>query len=620
MRHHEITKFKHGVVNSIESHSIPEGAASDALNWLTKGDKIELRRGYQVVGTEEAGSGKVTGLHVARRADGASQLFKTSGQKLKYYDNSTEDWVETTSANLLGSDADGEDITFADYTTNAGNQVWLNSKNSSLYKIMVANPADPVDQYNSTKNYKGRIKVTQNRMTLWGTLTDATGVYGSYVDSLNYTTVSGEVLGTGDGATVTFSGTLAFKGSGARRTCFAISVTDGTETFTDDYNGVLTGSAGGTGTINYATGAISVTFNAAVANSQNVTVDYQWEDSTNNGIADFTKSNPRQAGEGFTFRQDDGGGDLQNIMTYQSTEFCFHEHKTWELTLTSDDTNATNTIFRQNVGIPNWRAAVDTGEGIFYIDDSDEKDPQFRNLRFDAGSSEIIPVTISYNIDLSGYRFDQGAAFRWGDLVLFSCRTADSNANNRVIIFDQVWKSFDIIEAYVSCFANWDGVLIVGDSLSNNVYKLFSGFDDDDSVIDNYWVGNLSKLGIKQLKKAKRLILQGEIAQSQELTVYLAYDRGSFVEVGTISGSGGYVDTGSSISVGSVTVGSSEVGGGGDGVEAYNYVREIRVKTDKFDDVQVKIKATDVGYASVSGIKFWDLKTYGYKVASKYRA
>jgi len=45
-------------------------------------------------------------------------------------------------------------------------------------------------------------------------------------------------------------------------------VTDNTETFTDDGAGVLTGSAGGTGTINYTTGALAVTFFAAPSTSQ----------------------------------------------------------------------------------------------------------------------------------------------------------------------------------------------------------------------------------------------------------------------------------------------------------------------------------------------------------------
>ncbi|OGU13868.1 MAG: hypothetical protein A2076_13150 [Geobacteraceae bacterium GWC2_53_11] len=81
---------------------------------------------------------------------------------------------------------------------------------------------------------------------------------------------SGEVIETGDGNTKAFTGTLA---------AFPVepgtlAITDGIDTFTDDGCGRLTGSAGGTGTINYKTGAYSLTFNANVVLATDVTADY----------------------------------------------------------------------------------------------------------------------------------------------------------------------------------------------------------------------------------------------------------------------------------------------------------------------------------------------------------
>jgi hypothetical protein len=52
-------------------------------------------------------------------------------------------------------------------------------------------------------------------------------------------------------------------------------VTDGTETFSDDGYGRLTGDADGSGTIDYDTGALAVTFNANVTNEQAVTAEYE---------------------------------------------------------------------------------------------------------------------------------------------------------------------------------------------------------------------------------------------------------------------------------------------------------------------------------------------------------
>lgn len=81
---------------------------------------------------------------------------------------------------------------------------------------------------------------------------------------------SGEVIGAGDGATKAFTGTLA---------SFPVEpgaavITDGVETFADDGCGNLTGDAGGTGTINYKTGAFSATFNVNVVDETEVTADY----------------------------------------------------------------------------------------------------------------------------------------------------------------------------------------------------------------------------------------------------------------------------------------------------------------------------------------------------------
>lgn len=620
MRNYEVNAFKYGLVTKLEDNSIPAGAASASLNWITKGDKIELSRGYLLLGTEQTGTGRVTGLYTAVRADGTEVLYRSRGKKVEYYDTATSDWVEV-GTDILGTSADGEDVTFADYNSLAGSQLWFCSPNSSLYKIMTANRGNAYTQYDASKNYKGKIKIKQNRMALWNRTTDKTGLYLSYIDNAQYTTVSSEVLGAA--GSTTYTGTLAFKSGGSKRTCFGVSVTGttgaGAETFTDDYNGVLTGSLGGTGTINYSTGAISVTFNGVVT-SGNVTVSYQWEDATNQGIADFTKSTPRTAGQGQTFRQDDGGGDFQSVFSYGDTEYCMHERKTWALTLGRDDTTATNLIYRTRVGIPNFRAAIDTGNGIYYVDDIDQNEPVIRLMTLDVNLNQVVPVTISQNLDLSDYRFDTAAVIEWGDYVLFACRTSDSTINNRVIMYNKLWKAFDIRDYFISCFTIYNGTLVVGDSISNNVYELFSGLDDDDSTIPNYWEGGLTTFGINQMKKTRRLVLEGEIGAEQSIKIYLAYDNGSYVEAATISGDGDYVDKSQSVTVGASTLGRPELGGGSTtSITAYHFMREIKLDTTKFYDVKIKFEAQSIGWAAISLYRFQDIILKNTKIAEKYR-
>lgn len=75
--------------------------------------------------------------------------------------------------------------------------------------------------------------------------------------------VETEAVAAGNGSATSFSDTIAHHpiepGS--------LTIADSTETFSDDGNGRLVGSAGGSGTVNYKTGAFAVTFDAAPSNA-----------------------------------------------------------------------------------------------------------------------------------------------------------------------------------------------------------------------------------------------------------------------------------------------------------------------------------------------------------------
>lgn len=72
---------------------------------------------------------------------------------------------------------------------------------------------------------------------------------------------------TGDGATAVFANTYS---NNTPIKSGSVYVDDTVEVFTDDGLGVLTGDQGGTGTVNYTTGAISVTFNTAPTSGQTI--------------------------------------------------------------------------------------------------------------------------------------------------------------------------------------------------------------------------------------------------------------------------------------------------------------------------------------------------------------
>lgn len=632
MQHVEIQNFAYGIINSVDKQSIPDAASSASLNWSTEGTKIALRGGYYRLGSTNNAIGPITGLRVAKNVglnDTTSTIFRKRGRKLEYYDTATDDWVEC-GTDIFPVGGESEHVSMENYHSITGSQIHINGPSVGPYKVMVANPGSYTSLYDSSKNFYGYIRVKQNRTFLWnrgGTTKDTTGLYGSYIDkdeASDFTQISAESIGIA--GSTTYTGTLAFKAAGAKRTCFEVTFTDGTETFTDNLDGTLTGTAGGTGTINYTTGEYSITFAAAAGGA--VTATYRWEDSSANGIVDFTKSATRTAGQGFIFRQDDGGGKTQGIASIGGTEYCMHEVKTWALTLSADDTEATNLIYRERVGIPNFRAYIETGDGIYYMDDTDKNDPHLRLMSFDMGGSEVIPKSVSKRLKLNNekvgfsftnYTFDKAAMIEWGDFIVFSCRSNDSAVNNRVFTYNKQTGAIDEHDYFVNCFEIYNGALIAGDSVSGNVAVLFNGYDDDGSTIYNYWEGKLADLGARRLKKQKKIVIQGEIGKEQSIVVSCAVDRGSFVEIGMIEGAGTYVDTTNRVVVGSQTVGNGTIGGESNGVEAYNYMREFSMPTGNFELIQLRFEAQGFGYASVSTIMHKDIRIKWSKIPAKYR-
>lgn len=629
----EIRDFKYGTINNIEPNSIPPGAIADSLNFITQGDHMELRRGSRVKGTTQ-GAGSMGGIGVATKLDatGTQVLFrKRNGtQKFEYYDETTADWLETgTNATPLASIND--DFEFDLYSSQTGAQAFWSSPLSSIYKILVANPGSITDLISTV--YRGYIRIKQSRMFLWnknsasgGGAHDEQNIYTSYIDAQAYTTVTGESIAS-------LAGTLAFKAGGSKRTCFGVVITlTGTgEVFTDNRDGTLTGSLANTGTINYTTGDYTISIAGAG------TADYQWENTASTGIADFSYSGTRTAGQGNIYLQG-AGGPIMGVESYGDVEYCAHKFKTYSLQLTKDDTGANNLMFRDKEGIPNHRAIKATSLGIFYVNAVDPGQPRIKVLTLQPGSTAVDGVVISHNIDLSPYLFDKCFVIEFEDWVIFSCRTSDSIYNNRFVMYNKVWKAFDIVDYWALCASIYNGSLVAGGSLFQDVSTLFSGVDDDDAVIDGYAQLNNWDFGSPgMLKKCKSLEIEGNIGPDQIFDVMVSGDDGAFVTVGQIDGKGSYVDRTQAVNVGADTVGRHPVAGlagSGDGIVAYHYFRSISLRFDKFERISVKfvrgIRTTTaadgsvtnqdgIGYFSFSTVRFRDIRFKNSRIARKYR-
>jgi len=85
--------------------------------------------------------------------------------------------------------------------------------------------------------------------------------------------VAGEIIGTGDGATLTFSATLANPPVAAGSVVISYTIGGTAYTATDNGLGTITGTDL-SGTINYTTGEVSLTFTVAPDAATDITADY----------------------------------------------------------------------------------------------------------------------------------------------------------------------------------------------------------------------------------------------------------------------------------------------------------------------------------------------------------
>jgi hypothetical protein len=595
-----IAAFVSGTHNNLDDELIPADAASSSLNWITKDGKIELMRGRQVIGGD-GGAGKNYAEHTAYKANGTAVRFRKVATKIQYLNGST--WTDVITGLSL------TDYVCSNYQSLAGAFVYFFGVDG-IYKVAVANPASFTSLFDATKNFKGYAFIDKARSILWGRTQDPTGLYGSYIDAQNstvYTTVTGEV-------TAGTSGTLAFKGGGATRTCFGvqITITAGGQVYTDDFNGILTGSAGGTGTINYTTGAWTVTAGGAgLAN-------YQWENSNAKGVTDFTKSATRLAGEGFVVRQDAGGDAIKTVVIADGSYFSLKANSCYQFTLDATDTNPSNELLRSDIGVPSLRSAIGTSQGIVFLNTANPTDPQLQILKRNPFGDNFDTSPLFPHFNWKDFTYADVALETWDTSILVAC-ASDSVENNRVLVADVKAGTVDTTYYGVRCFAKNAGYIYGGDSVSQTTYELFTGFDDNGIQITNYWVSKGERYDSDILKKTKKYRFAGIISPDQAVQVYVSTDKGDYQLVGTILGSGDYVDYTSTYAVGTTLIGSGTVGGD-DTVPVYRFYMEIKTHLGKFRKRNIKFIATGIGYVALERITDFDIWTYQDKLPSKYRS
>lgn len=601
-----------GIHNLLPDEIIPRDAASDALGWIHRDGHAELQYGRQAIGS--IGSlGKSHLEHTAYRADGTAVRFRKVQGNIQYLNGSS--WT-----NVITGLTATADYTASNYQSLAGAFVYFFGVDG-IYKVCTANPASYAALYDSTINFKGYGFIDKARSILWGRAEDGAGLYGSYIDAQNstvYTTVAGEAIGAS--GSITYTGTLAFKAGGTKRTCFGVTfsatVAAGTETFTDNYNGVLTSNLGGTGTINYMTGAYSVTFSAVTTGA--VTSGYQWEDSNVKGVTDFRHTATRLAGEGFVVRQDAFGTSIKTVIPLGGSYFSMKSNCAYQFTIDATDLNPVNQIFRTDIGVLTLRSAIGTGQGIVYLNAANQSKPRIEILQANPLGDNFDVKPLFTHFKFEKYYYTDVMVDTWDDFIIVACKTATDTENNRLLLCNPKTKTVDISYYGIRTAAKVAGVLYGGDPVTQTTWELFTGFDDNGIALTNSWDGAGETYGSDVLKRVKRMRFKGKIDAAQSISVYLQLDDADFQLIGTILGSGDYVDYSTTYAIGTTFVGQSNIGGGNT-VNVYGFFIELKFRSSKFRKRKVRFVANRIGFCQIEQITDFDIWAYQDKMPSRYR-
>lgn len=393
------------------------------------------------------------------------------------------------------------------------------------------------------------------------------------------------------------------------------------ELFQDNQQGTLTSNLGGTGTINYATGAFNITFNTAPTSSVAIIGNYYLENATSGGILDFTFNLASPTlGQGYLELQG-ATGPLLATSGFQGIEYCFHLYRTWNVSLPTASgayADITNEQYWSHLGIPYSRAQYATGDGVLILDNTNPSEPKYSILEIPDGSTNltVVPDWISKDLDLSDFSHTTAVTFRWGEYNILACQPlvngTPSGFNTVFFIQDIETGLWNKLDYSVTCLADFQGALISGDSLSPNAFTLFSGMDDDANIIDNFWNSSLTDLELQGQKKVRYFYVQGLIQRPQAIKVSYALNGGQMVAAasanfnGVILGTGPYVNSSAPVGVGSNTLGSITIGSGS--ITALPFEIEFPVMTDYFEYIQIQFQALGIGWAQINKFGFRDIR------------
>lgn len=391
--------------------------------------------------------------------------------------------------------------------------------------------------------------------------------------------------------------------------------------YKDNFNGVFNTIGG---SVIYSSGLINVTFPTAPTNTVPIVVNYNYENSNNGGITDFTFSIPRTAGQGDIISQEFLGEPIQNVVIFQGDYYSMKISCAYKLTLSDDDTSATNIVYRRDIGIPSIRSVISTDKGIVFMNTANPSKPRLTMLQPSVLGTVLLPIDLTPLFAWENYDFSDMCIDSFDQFLLISAKQINSVVNDRCFLINTSNNYSTDIGYYGFRTTSKDdkGGFFVGDVITESIFQIFSGFDDLQNVITNYWTGKDDNYADERLKRYRYLRLKGLIQFGQYYAVYCSFDGGDFEQIGSVRWDGSYVDFNNQQTLGANVIGTAVIGGDkGNGVypNVSQYFVQIRVRAPKFRTRTLKFVAQGIGYVDIDYTLDHDILSFEQKIPRRFR-
>jgi len=158
----------------------------------------------------------------------------------------------------------------------------------------------------------------------------------------------------------------------------------------------------------------------------------------------------------------------------------------YSLEIAEDDLKFNNQVYRIELGVPSYRSAIAMQYGIVFLNTANKEKPELTILEKNPIGGQVTPKILFTQFKFSNYEYDDCTIDTYDRYILIACKTKNATTNDTILMCDIPDQTVSIAKYAGRTFAKSDGDLFMGSSITETVYKIFNGFDDNGSTIENY--------------------------------------------------------------------------------------------------------------------------------------